>query len=128
MFSRCFAADKPQVACILTEQFRPFPSHPRYSIGDQGTVIGPRGHALTITRKWSASRRHLNGWRKRTYGQFGVSIRSDEGRPPMKMVYHHLAVLEAWHGPKPSPDAKVIWRDGDLTNCAASNLRWEVRS
>lgn len=39
----------------------------------------------------------------------------------------HIVVAEAFHGPKPFPEAEVRHLDGDQTNCRADNVAWDSR-
>jgi hypothetical protein len=56
-------------------------------------------------------------------GYLRVKLRRD-GRP--KMVPVHVAVLEAFVGPRPSPKHHGAHIDGDRRNNRADNLRWAL--
>lgn len=44
----------------------------------------------------------------------------------VKKVNVHVLVLEAFVGPRPSPGHEACHDDGDKTNAALSNLRWDT--
>lgn len=91
-------------------EFKAPPSWPRYSAGEDGSIIGARGRLLKpfIGGK---GYRCINVWHEGGWKQLRV----------------HFLVCEAFHGPRPD-GAHVAHGDGCKTNDAASNLRWATPS
>lgn len=89
-------------------EYRPLPRCPRYTVGSDGTIIGPSGKRL-------AGAVVPGGYRL-------VLIYPGDGT--RKTVSIHILVCETFHGPKPSAKHAVAHWDGDSNNNAASNLRW----
>lgn len=81
-------------------EWRTAPSRPRFTVSDDGHVMGPSGKVLSQ-------------WPNR------------DGYPyVMGRNYVHQLVCEAFHGPRPTPRHEVAHWDGNPANNHASNLRW----
>ncbi len=106
------------------EEWRPVPSHPDILVSNMGRVLLPPRRALMPNGGY------------RTYDPkpiIGVIARSKKGathcyrnmwtkeRGNLKI---HQLVCEAFHGPKPFPEAIVLHRDEDGLNNRESNLKW----
>lgn len=89
--------------------FRPVPSHPRFSVADDGRVIGPSGKQLNPFPD------------KHGYPRMNIYL----GDRRWKQVGVHALVCEAFHGPRP-PGAHVAHIDGRPGNVRADNLRWSA--
>lgn len=87
--------------------FRPWPHDPRYLAGDDGSIVGPRGRALRTYRTPGG------------YLQF--SVWPSGGQHQNFSV--HVAVAEAWHGPRPE-GMEVAHGNGDQADNRPTNLRW----
>lgn len=69
------------------ETFKTHPTYTKYRVGDQGTIIGPRGKPLSID---------YSGGKSRKYGRIELT---HEGCRVRKRVAH--MVLETFVGPPP---------------------------
>lgn len=107
------------------EVWRPVPSLPNYEASSLGrirtldrweTFTGQRG---TITRFRPGRVRRLFKIKHKTvfYWMFGI---------PGSSCTAHIAVCEAFHGPKPSPTHQVAHIDGDGLNNRPWNLAWKT--
>jgi hypothetical protein len=96
---------------VSVVKYRPIPSHPLYSAGDDGSIVGKSGKLLNPQMSNAG------------YYQFGVY---ETGRCVAKLTVH-FAVCEAFHGLRPA-GAEVAHRNGIRTDNRAVNLRWRTRS
>lgn len=88
-------------------EVRPWPRHPRYLVGDDGSVWGPRGKRLKpFPNKYGYMR--INVYTKGSWSQHSV----------------HTLVCEAFIGEMPADKDLVAHADGDPANNSLSNLRW----
>jgi DNA-binding MarR family transcriptional regulator len=78
-----------------------------YRVVEDGTIIGKRGNPLQP--------------RTNEGGYATVSLYCN-GKKVTRLV--HQLVCEAFHGPKPFPEAQVRHRDGERLNNWAENLTW----
>ena len=92
-------------------EYKPVPSRPGYLAGRDGSIIGKRGRVL-----------------KQAAGTSGYRIFrfSQPGHAPVT-ASSHVAICEAWHGPKPTPAHEVAHGNGDRTDNRAENLAWKTR-
>jgi hypothetical protein len=88
---------------------RPWPTDPRYLVGEDGTILGPSGGIV---------RGRSNG-----KGYLQIEVRID-GRP--RNVRVHRIVCEAWHGPQPTPEHEIAHEDGDKSNNRPDNVSWKT--
>lgn len=82
----------------------------RYSVGSDGSVIGPSGKTLkpyTIQGDYQQILMYEPGVGRRT-------------------VLVHAVVCTAFHGPRPTPKHQVAHWDGNPRNNRADNLRWST--
>lgn len=96
-----------EVVILDGVRYKPWPREPRYLGGEDGSVVGPRGHPL---------RQQLN---KRT-GRLTITIRTGDRTRPVPV---HTVICEAWHGPRP-PGRDCAHGDGVPTHNWPGNLRW----
>lgn len=87
--------------------YLPHPAHPKYLVGEDGTVIGPSGKRLSTFSDVRGYKR-INVWIDGGWRQLGV----------------HRMVCEVFHGPPPPNKPAVAHGDGDPGNNWATNLRW----
>lgn len=88
---------------------RPWPEDPRYLVGEDGSIIGPRGHAL---RPWTIDTGYLQ-------------VHTCTGSVRRARTVH-IMVCEAFHGPRPG-GMEVAHGNGVKTDCRAENLSWKTR-
>lgn len=93
-------------------EFRPSPVFPKFTIGDDGTVIGASGVKLTPMID--------------PHGYQRVSIFTGTwgGKRHWKRVGVHRLVCETFHGLKPEWADVVAHANGDPADNRADNLRW----
>lgn len=91
----------------MFEEWREVLGHPNYRVSNLGRVAGPRG-LIRLTANTDG------------YLRVGLS------RGPEKVLKNvHILVCEAFHGPKPFPEAIVLHGpDHTKSNCRADNVRW----
>jgi HNH endonuclease/NUMOD4 motif len=94
---------------MLKEVWRAIPGWPGYAVSDQGHVRGIKG--------WVLSPNVLKG-----KGYLSIKF----GRQGPRRLIHQL-VLEAFVGPRPSPNHEGDHDDKDRSNNALSNLSWLTR-
>ena len=91
-------------ACTLAEGRKPWPGDPRYVVGEDGSIAGPRGTVLVpsiadtgyLTVDTAAGKTHV-----------------------------HVMVAETYLGPRPVGH-EVAHEDGNPLNCRIGNLRWST--
>jgi hypothetical protein len=91
-------------------EWRPWPQDPRYTVGSDGTILGPAG------RPW---KHYIIKW-----GYCGMTLRLASGR--RVGTTRHRVVCETFHGPCP-PGKEAAHLNGVPADCAASNLRWKTK-
>ena len=104
-----------------TEQWRPSPRLPEYRVSNWGRVMRV------------PYQREMPHGGFRTYG--GKPHYGQEDRKGKRMLFSfqdrsykvHQLVCEAFHGPKPFPDAVVSHLDEDHTNNRPENLVWATQ-
>lgn len=92
-------------------EYRPIPSAPGYLAGADGSIIGKRRYALRPALS-------PNG-----YLHFRMSR---PGHTPVTRPVH-VAVCEAFHGPRPDGQ-EVAHENGDKADNRAVNLSWKTRA
>jgi hypothetical protein len=108
----------------MSETWKPVPSYPGVMASDKGRILLPPRHAVmpnggvrlylpkpavgVIARAAKDAKHEYRNYWTRHFGNIKV----------------HQAVCEAFHGPRPFPDAVVIHKDEDGLNNAADNLKW----
>lgn len=90
---------------------KPWPRDPRYLVGDDGSIIGPRG---PVRGGFSPD------------GYIQICYRRPDGSRTTTTV--NVMVCETFHGPRPDGDYMAAHWDGNPRNNAVSNLRWATRS
>ncbi len=106
------------------EEWRPVPSKPGLQASSWGRVLLPQ---LELPG--------FNGSVRRTKPQprWGLVKQSRRGGSYLYLglrtalygnIKVHQCVCEAWHGPKPFPDALVLHEDEDALNNVQQNLKW----
>jgi hypothetical protein len=90
---------------------KPWPRDPRYLVGDDGTVIGPRGPVSGVVSP---------------DGYIQVSYRRPDGTRTTTTV--NVMVCETFHGPRPGRKYQAAHWDGNPSNNVLSNLRWATPS
>lgn len=112
------------MADVSTVQYRDLTElgHPGYRVGDDGSVwsrwrkkgLGRgRGTTYVLGEEWKRLRPHL-----RDDGHYQIN-------PGETIRYVHHLILEAFVGPCP-PGLECCHGDGDGTNNALGNLRWDT--
>ena len=90
-------------------QWCPITTYPRYEVSDTGLVRN------------TETGQTLKSWpHKKT--SYPVVNLCHQGK--FKKHFVHVLVLEAFHGPKPSPLHESGHRNGIKADCRAENLRW----
>jgi hypothetical protein len=87
---------------------RPWPAHPRYLVGDDGSIVGPSGYPLSA--------------QPNTHGYPTVTIMVG-GRPWTRPV--HTIVCETFHGLRPDGH-EAAHENGVRADCRAANLSWKT--
>jgi hypothetical protein len=90
---------------------RPWPRNSRYLVGDDGTIVGPRG----LTRGQVSG----DGYRQ-------ITIRFRDGHRETHGM--HVLVAETFLGPRPSPAHQVAHANNDRQDNRPENLRWATGS
>lgn len=93
-------------------EHRPWPRHPGYLIGSDGTVIGPRGRSLVLITA-------------RGYLCFNAHVGAGTGHGRPTLVKVHVAVCETFHGPRP-PGHHAAHDNGVKGDCSAENILWKT--
>lgn len=105
------------------EEWRPILGHPFYEVSNLGRVRSIDRVVATDSPTWQTGHalkgRILSPGKAKGYLQFHAGRGSS--------VYVHLAVLEAFIGPRPD-GMQGCHNDGDCTNNVPANLRWDTRS
>lgn len=91
---------------MTTSNQRPWPRHPRYLVGDDGSVVGITGRIL---------RPYTNG---KDYQRLGLLVNGHR-----KTFAVHVMVAETWHGPRPL-GMQAAHGNGNPSDNRAVNLRW----
>lgn len=108
----------------MPEIWKPVPSMGGVLASSEGRIVLPPRHAPTCN---GGFRRYLP---KPTYG---VETRAKKGAAHSYLAINakffgnikvHQAVCEAFHGPKPFPEAVVIHLDENALNNRPENLKW----
>ena len=86
---------------------RPWPRAPRYLVGSDGSIVGPRGPIVTFPDP-------------KGYLIFGLW---ENGR--LRMIKVHIAVCETFHGPRPSGH-HAAHDNGVKIDCSAENVQWKT--
>lgn len=89
--------------------YRPSLRNTRYLVGDDGTVVGPRGWKLTPS---------LSG-----NGYWYVGIWQGDHSESVSI---NVLVCETFHGPRP-PRMQAAHLDGDTAHNNVSNLQWKTQ-
>jgi hypothetical protein len=108
----------------MAEIWKPVPSLEGVMASDEGRILLPPRHAAlpnggvrlylpkptsgVVMRAAKGAKHKYRGYWTRHYGNIKV----------------HQAVCEAFHGPKPFPEAVVIHKDEDGLNNRSDNLKW----
>lgn len=111
-----------------TVAYREIPGFPAYRVGDDGSLWsrwvrksgGARGSKKVLGNTWKRLKLHRN--RGTGYLQTGLYV---NGRHFLRRV--HRLVIETFVGPCPK-GMQCCHGDGDRTNNALSNLRWDTPS
>lgn len=104
--------------------YAPIPNFPAYRVSSSGD----------IETRWRKCNYHNalplreDEWRPlKCKGRSGDGYRAIDLRDGLggsRRTYVHILVAEAFHGPKPFPEAVVRHLDGNTNNNKATNLRW----
>lgn len=88
---------------------RPWPRNPRYLVGDDGTILGPKGEIVNggITKD----------------GHRTITVILPGGQS--LCTGQHVVVCETFHGPRPE-GKQVAHGDGDPLNNRPDNLSWKT--
>lgn len=110
----------------LKEQWKPIPGwEDKYEVSDQGRV---RSKARLVGSRWRSYRRPVKESiltpYPNTFGHYQVRL-CDASASRMRLV--HRLVLESFVGPCPE-GMEGCHCDGDPTNNAIANLRWDTPS
>jgi hypothetical protein len=116
-----------------TKRLRPpvkwhvIPGHPGYLAGRDGSIwscwrFRGAGYGGPCTQVMSDTFRRLKGSPRRSDGRLRYTLRRFDGR--YRRAYGSHFVLEAFVGPRPD-GMEACHTDGDCTNDAADNLRWD---
>lgn len=89
----------------MPERWRPIEGHPKYEVSDLGRI-----RWRNRLRKFTPD---SNGYLRVSFWQDGKAVK----------VAVHILVTEAFHGPRPA-GCVARHRNGDHTDCRASNLHW----
>lgn len=108
----------------MAEVWKPVPSLPGVMASDEGRILLPPRHAplpnggvrLYLPRPVAGTIARAKKDAKHVYRNVASRIFGN--------IKVHQAVCEAFHGPKPFPEAVVIHRDEDGLNNRPENLRW----
>lgn len=92
----------------MNDERRPWPVDLRFLAGEDGTIVGPRGHVLQAFPDRDGYLR-INRYVKGVHSQHSV----------------HVIVCEAFHGPRPE-GMQAAHRNGVHTDNRPANLRWAV--
>lgn len=111
----------------MSEQWKPVPSLPGVMASDEGRILLPPRHAPmkhggfrlytpkpvkgVVTRAKKGASHTYRGVYAKFFGNIKV----------------HQAVCEAFHGPKPFPEAVVIHLDENAHNNRPENLKWATQ-
>jgi hypothetical protein len=95
-------------ATVKPRRLRPWALDERFLVGDDGAIVGPRGHEL---------RTFLD---RDGYPRFN---RYEAGKWSQHPV--HAVVCETFHGPRPA-GAQAAHTNGHKTDCRAVNLSWKT--
>jgi hypothetical protein len=120
----------PRSQPVQGEVWRPVPSEPGVLASSLGRVLLPPSYAPMARGGYRAY------WPQPTYGQEAraakdaahsyrlvlVARKGSEARQASRKV--HQLVCEAFHGPKPSPNAVVIHINEDAHDNRPENLKW----
>ena len=87
---------------------QPWPRNPRYTVGEDGSIVGPKGRTLT------------GGRTPRGYRFISVWPRGQR-----RSEYVHVIVCETFHGPRPA-GKQVAHENGNVADCRAANLSWKT--
>lgn len=90
-------------------RWRQIPSCPKYEVSDDGDV------RLATTQRW------LKPWISTT-GYPNVKLSDVHGRRGTRKV--HALVMEAFVGPRPTPETQICHANGDRTDGRLVNLRY----
>lgn len=108
----------------MAERWKPVPSLPGVMASSEGNILLPPGYAplpnggyrLYAPKPHRGCLRRAGKRAKHVY--LGTWIRR------FGNIRIHQAVCEAFHGPKPFPDAVVIHKDENSLNNRPENLKW----
>lgn len=108
----------------MTTEFKTIDRFPGYRFGSDGSVwtCKERGGQLrwrigTTWKQMTLNYAHAKGYARVTINCDGI----------LKMHFVHRLILEAFSGPCPQ-GFEACHCDGQVTNNAISNLRWDTRS
>lgn len=113
--------DNSSLPVVNGVEFRPIDGFPGYCVGDDGSL-------------WS--KRHKNGipsptWRRMSPGigpkGYAVAVMRHTSQRRRAVRMSRL-VLTAFDSPPPYPNSEACHRDGNRSNDALSNLRWDSPS
>lgn len=97
---------------------------PGYRFGEDGSAWSSwqpagMGHGMKIGATW----KRLKPANRKGY----LLITLSHGDSTRERVPLHVAIAEAFLGPKPDPSMDCCHNDGDRRNCALSNLRYDTK-
>lgn len=108
----------------MAEIWKPVPSYPGVMASDEGRILLPPKHSVmpnggirlylpkptagVVTRSAKEAKHTYRNYWTREFGNIKV----------------HQAICEAFHGPKPFPNAVVVHVDENALNNDPENLRW----
>jgi hypothetical protein len=108
-----------------TNEFRTINRFPGYRFYSDGYVMSAwqpagMGHGMKVGRHW-------HRLKPGTVKGYKV-LRLSNGNGTIERIQLHVAIAEAFWGPKPRPEMDCCHNDGDRSHSALSNLRYDTKA